>query len=84
MARINLRIDEELKENATILFKDLGMDMTTAITIFLTQSVNMQGLPFLPSKEPIEKFVARHELEQDLGKTYNSVSDFMSSLENED
>lgn len=53
MSRVNVRVDEKLKEDATELFHELGFDMTTAITTFLCQSVREQRLPFQPSKNPV-------------------------------
>ena len=32
---VNIRMDEELKKQAEQLFADLGMNMTTAITVFI-------------------------------------------------
>lgn len=49
MSRLNMRIDEELKEAASQLYQSLGMDLTTAVTIFLKQSVREGGLPFRPN-----------------------------------
>ena len=43
---VNLRIDKELKTQAEALFLNLGMNMTTAINIFLRQAVRDQGIPF--------------------------------------
>ena len=43
---INLRIDKELKQQAESLFARLGINMTTAMNIFLRQAVREQGLPF--------------------------------------
>ena len=43
---VNLRIDKELKAQAETLFASLGMNMTTAINVFLKQAVRDQGLPF--------------------------------------
>lgn len=42
----NNKIDEELKIKSDRLFKELGMDTTTAIRIFLTQAVANDGFPF--------------------------------------
>ena len=42
----NIRIDTELKRQAQQLFSDLGMDMTTAVNIFLRQAVREQAIPF--------------------------------------
>lgn len=46
MATITIRIDESLKKESSEIFDQLGMDMTTAIRIFLKQSVMNRGLPF--------------------------------------
>lgn len=43
---MNLRIDKNLKKDAETLFESLGINMTTAINIFLRQSVRDQGIPF--------------------------------------
>ncbi len=46
MATITVRVDESLKKESSAIFDQLGMDMTTAIRIFLKQSVMNKGLPF--------------------------------------
>ena len=43
---MNLRVDKKLKKEAEALFDSLGINMTTAINIFLRQSVRDQGIPF--------------------------------------
>ncbi|HIS39973.1 MAG TPA: type II toxin-antitoxin system RelB/DinJ family antitoxin [Candidatus Aphodovivens avistercoris] len=48
MANINvtIRIDEDLKEEADKLFDDLGMSFTTAINVFVKQSLREGRIPF--------------------------------------
>lgn len=41
-----VRIDENLKKQATELFSQLGIDMSSAMNIFLRQCVMRGGLPF--------------------------------------
>ena len=41
-----IRIDETVKAQATSLFNDLGMDMSSAVNIFLRQCLLRGGLPF--------------------------------------
>lgn len=36
---ISIRLDSEVKEQAQQVFSNLGMDMTTAINIFLRQAI---------------------------------------------
>ena len=43
---IQVRVDDELKSKSDQLFKDLGLDTTSAIRIFLTQAVANNGFPF--------------------------------------
>ena len=43
---IQVRVEDELKSKSDALFKDLGIDTTTAIRIFLTQAVATNGFPF--------------------------------------
>lgn len=46
MAQINIRVDDALKEKAEALFEDLGLNMSTAVNIFLRQAVRQGGIPF--------------------------------------
>ena len=45
-ALIQFRVDKELKNEADKLFKELGLDLGTAIKLLLKQSVNKQAIPF--------------------------------------
>ncbi|MDR2734828.1 MAG: type II toxin-antitoxin system RelB/DinJ family antitoxin [Spirochaetota bacterium] len=47
---INIRADSELKAKAQSVLNDLGLDMSTAINIFLNQIVLRQAIPFEISK----------------------------------
>ena len=43
---VTLRLDREIKENAEILFKELGMNLTTAFNVFVRQSLRLGKIPF--------------------------------------
>lgn len=43
---IQVRVEDELKMKSDSLFKELGTDTTTAIRMFLTQAVAVNGFPF--------------------------------------
>lgn len=43
---VQLRVDNELKKEAIELFDKLGLDISTAIRIFLTRAVKDGGIPF--------------------------------------
>ena len=46
MAQVNIRIDDTLKEQGEKLFTSLGMSFSTAVSVFISQSVREGGLPF--------------------------------------
>ena len=46
MAIIQLRVDDELKQEATNIYEKLGIDLSTAIRMFLKRSVMDNGIPF--------------------------------------
>ncbi|HFI0302711.1 TPA: type II toxin-antitoxin system RelB/DinJ family antitoxin [Streptococcus suis] len=46
MSTVVVRVDDKLKEEAVELFQDLGLDMSTAVKMFLIQSVKTQSIPF--------------------------------------
>ena len=48
MVNLQIRIDNELKDQAQKVANDLGMDLTTAVRIFLKQMVTDRALPFRP------------------------------------
>ncbi len=58
---IQLRVDDDLKIKSDNLFKELGTDTTTAIRIFLTKAVSVNGFPFEVKKTTIDPFVALSE-----------------------
>ena len=43
------RIDNELKENAEAILKELGITPSSLITMLYSQIVLQQGLPFTPT-----------------------------------
>lgn len=49
VTNISFRVDKNLKEQADILFKNLGMNTSVALNMFLTQCVREQSIPFIPS-----------------------------------
>ena len=53
MAKVstNISLDSDLKKASQELYSDLGLDLSTAITIFLKQSLRVQGLPFAVTRE---------------------------------
>lgn len=49
---VNIRMDEELKKNMEQTCQELGMNMTTAITIFAKKMTREKRIPFEVSIDP--------------------------------
>lgn len=45
-ALIQVRVDKELRADAVVVFGELGLDLSTAIRMFLVRSVREKGIPF--------------------------------------
>ncbi len=43
---LNIRTDKEVKAQAEKIFEALGLNMTTAVNIFLRQAIRERGIPF--------------------------------------
>ena len=48
---MTIRTNKAVKEQASKLFRDLGLDMSTAVNIFLRQSVRENKIPFEVTRE---------------------------------
>ena len=53
---INVNVDSKIEKESTEIFKDLGIDMNTAINMFLIQVIRTKSIPFdLISSKPNKK-----------------------------
>jgi len=52
---INIRVDSEIKTKAEDVLSSLGLNMTTAINIFLRQAILHHGIPFNITNDPAKK-----------------------------
>lgn len=91
MAKVSttLSLDADIKPQAQSLFADLGLDLSTAVNMFLRQSVYVHGLPFAPRRD-IPNEVTRAALAEgdamlaDAGaKRFSSVDALFADLEAE-
>jgi DNA-damage-inducible protein J len=55
MANFTVRIDDDVKKEAEILFSKLGMSVSGAINIFFRQAIREQGIPFQIKAPAVEE-----------------------------
>ncbi len=83
MANITIDIDEKLKSQAEDLFSDLGMDLTTAFTIFVKQSIREQGLPFSVCRDyndETKRIIEEASSGINLSKSFDTIAELMDDL----
>ena len=84
---INVRVDSALKLEAEALFDDLGLNMSSAINMFLRSAINYNGIPF-EIKRPTQNTVTKAALDEyeemkknpDKYKRYESFDDILDEV----
>lgn len=84
---MTIRTDSEVKREAQKLFSALGLDMTSAVNIFLRQAIRQRGLPFevklnVPNADTQEALdeVLQMKNNPEMGKAYTDVDVMMKEL----
>ncbi|MDO4663023.1 MAG: type II toxin-antitoxin system RelB/DinJ family antitoxin [Tissierellia bacterium] len=84
---LNIRTDKEIKEAAEKIYSSLGLNMTTAINMFLRASIRESGIPFdlkldVPSDETIKAIEEGRMLAKDKNvRAYDNMDDLRKALE---
>ena len=90
MAKIatNISIDADIKPRAQAMLADFGLDLSTAVNMFLRQMLRERAIPFeirqeeIPNDTTLSAIAEVEEMEKhpELAKTYSSVDSFMEDL----
>lgn len=87
-APTNISIDADIKARAQELFADLGLDLSTAVNIFLRQAIRENAMPFsIRRNEPnAETIDAMKEMDDMLSgkisaKKYSDTESLFADLE---
>ena len=78
---INIRSDVETKSKAQEIFASLGLDMSTAINLFLRQTIRQNDLPFVLSTNVNPPKKSRAEMFGCLRGEYKIADDFDAPLD---
>jgi DNA-damage-inducible protein J len=87
-SNINIRVDSKVKEEAEVLFNKIGMNMSTAMNIFLRQSIRYGGIPFEIRLNEVNE-VTRSVIEdvennRKLSRSFDNLKELMEDLNAED
>lgn len=84
---LNIRTDKDIKDQAEEIFNELGLNMTTAINIFLRTAIREHGIPFeLKLDVPNETTAAaiaegRKLMDDPSAPRYSSMDELKAALE---
>lgn len=84
---LNIRTEKEIKEQAEKIYSGLGLNMTTAINIFLRASIRERGIPFdlklnIPNEETLQALEEAEKIADDKNiKAYDNMEDLKNALE---
>lgn len=82
---LNISVDKNVKETSERVLEDLGLDLETAINIFLRQVIRVNGIPFeikSLNNETIKAIEDSICLANDNSKGYSNIDDLKKVLEN--
>lgn len=84
---INVRVDSMLKQEAEALFNDLGLNMSSAINMFLRSAIMHNGIPFevkhqTPNEETKAALGEYEEMKKNPGnyKRYDSFDEILDEV----
>ncbi|EPI47063.1 addiction module antitoxin, RelB/DinJ family [Gardnerella vaginalis JCP8151B] len=84
---LNIRTDKGIKEQADKIFSELGLNMTTAINMFLRTTIRENGIPFslkleVPNDTTIAAIEEGRRITSDPSvKGYRNMEDLKAALD---
>ena len=82
----SVRMDSEIKKQCEAMYGELGINLTTAINVFLRQSLRVGGFPFdvridRPNRETISAMIESEQILRDKSiKKYSDVEEALKAL----
>ena len=87
----NLSLDSDAKQASIQLFSELGMDLSTAVNMFLKKCIKVHGIPFIistdePNNETIAAMNEYYAIKAhpEKYKRYSSFKEAMSEVLDDD
>ena len=88
---VTIRIDSDIKRECEGIYGDLGLNLSTAINVFLRKSIKAGGFPFdvrlddRPNKETVAAMLEAERIAKDPNaKRFHSVRELFEDLERDE
>ena len=89
-ANVSIRMDKQVKQDADALFASMGMTMSTAVNIFVRESLRTGTIPFIISGDvPNARLVTAMEEAEKIARdpnepSYKNAAELFAALDSED
>ena len=83
---MTIRVNSDTKKEAQELFSELGLDMSTAVNMFLKASIRKEAIPFEVSRKEVPNYktlkaIKRSSEEKNMVGPFDSVEEVMAYLD---
>ena len=81
---VHIRVDEQVKAQAAEALASMGLSVSDAVRMMLVRVAAEKALPFEIRAPNAETVAAMRELDEGLGKRFDTVEDLMADLNADD
>lgn len=84
---LNIRVDKDIKDQAEQIYADLGLNMSTAVNMFLRASIRKSGIPFdlkldVPNEATRQAIEEARSIAYDKNiESFDNIKDLREALE---
>lgn len=80
MTTITFKVDDEMKKEATELYKSMGLDLSSALRLLIKQSLVTRSIPFVIKADELTPILDDVEKDVNMSEEFTDVKSLMESL----
>ncbi len=80
MTTITFKVDDEMKKEATELYKSMGLDLSSALRLFIKQSLVTRSIPFVIKVDELTPVLDDVVKGVNMSEEFTDVNSLMESL----
>ncbi|MFS1664690.1 type II toxin-antitoxin system RelB/DinJ family antitoxin [Streptococcus sp. zg-JUN1979] len=80
MTTVTFKVDDNLKEEVSKLYKSMGLDLSSALRLFMKQSLISQSIPFEIKADKLSSIIDDVENDNNMSETFSDIKSLMESL----
>ncbi len=80
MTTITFKVDDEMKKEVTELYKSMGLDLSSALRLFIKQSLVTRSIPFVIKADELTPVLDDVVKDVNMSEEFTDVNSLMESL----